>query len=244
MNFPMWPFHRKYLLTESKVFQGFTDWHSHILPGVDDGIRTMEEALDILALYEKVGIKAVWLTPHVMEDMPNTTIRLKERFKELVSAYKGTVRLCLAAEYMLDNLFRERLDCNDLLPLGEDENLLLVETSYYNPPTDLFQLLARIKARGYYPVLAHPERYMYMDRHDYEELKDMDVKFQLNVLSLAGMYGKEAKIKAGWLLENSFYSLAGTDLHSKSALQIQVSYCELKKMQRIKHMVRNFKFKR
>lgn len=63
----MWPFRKKYSLADSGIFRGFTDWHSHIFPGVDDGVQTMDEALEILALYERRGVKEVWLTPHIME---------------------------------------------------------------------------------------------------------------------------------------------------------------------------------
>lgn len=66
----MWPFSRKYSILESGILDGGTDWHCHILPGVDDGIRTTEEALEVLAFYEQIGIKEVWLTPHIMEDSP------------------------------------------------------------------------------------------------------------------------------------------------------------------------------
>jgi len=210
----MWPFRKKYSFADSGIFQGFTDWHCHILPGVDDGIRSMEEALDILTLYEQIGVKSIWLTPHVMEDIPNTTARLKKRLGELSTAYRGAVSLHLAAEYMLDNLFRKRLDTGDLLPLGERGDRLLVETSYYNPPTDLYGLLGRIKARGLHPVLAHPERYTYMDYPDYEKLKDAGVLFQLNLPSLAGLYGKIVRNKAEYLLSNGFFDLWGTDCHS------------------------------
>jgi len=210
----MWPFKKKYSLADNGVFQGFTDWHSHILPGVDDGVRTIEEALDILALYEKLGVKAVWLTPHVMEDIANTTAYLKERFRELKTVYKGSVCLYLAAEYMLDNLFRERLDIGDLLPLGERKDHLLVETSYYNPPTDLYDLLERIKARGFYPVLAHPERYIYMNDKEYRRLKEAKVQLQLNLPSLVGLYGKIVRNKTEYLLSNGFSDLWGTDCHS------------------------------
>lgn len=116
---------------------GFTDYHSHILPGVDDGVQTMDESLEILRLYEEQGIKSVWLTPHIMEDIPNTTAHLRDRFAELQAAYTGGVQLHLAAENMLDNLFEERLGKNDLLPLGENGDHLLVETSYFSPPMGL-----------------------------------------------------------------------------------------------------------
>lgn len=229
----MWPFNKKYSLADSEIFRGFTDWHSHILPGVDDGVQTMDEALDILALYEKLGVKAVWLTPHVMEDVPNTTARLKERFEELKAVYKGAVRLHLAAEYMLDNLFRERLNDGDLLPLGEKEDRLLVETSYYNPPANMYGLLERIKAKGFYPVLAHPERYMYMNDEDYRRLGEMGVEFQLNVFSLAEFYGVQARKRGFILLHAGMYDFVGTDAHGreqwKEAFRIRRSSSYIKK---------------
>ena len=133
----MWPFTRSCSLAESGLFEGFTDWHSHILPAVDDGVRSVEEALEILHGYEALGMKTVWLTPHIMEDMPNTPESLKRKFEELRTAYSGRIGLHLAAEHMLDNLFDERLNGNDLLPIGRRGNHLLVETSYFNPPLDL-----------------------------------------------------------------------------------------------------------
>ena len=97
---------------------------------------------------------------------------------ELNAAYQGNIILHLAAENMLDNLFEERLAKNDLLPLGNEGKHLLVETSYFNPPMGLNNILLRIKSKGYVPVLAHPERYVYMDAGDYRQLKEMNVMFQ------------------------------------------------------------------
>lgn len=155
----------------------------------------------------------VWLTPHIMEDMPNRTEDLKKKFGELKAAYQGSIILHLAAENMLDNLFEERLEKDDLLPLGTDKGHLLVETSSFNPPMDLHKLLLRIKAKGYHPVLAHPERYLYMDAKEYRKLKDLGVKFQLNLPSFAGAYGQEVQKKAKWLLSNGCCHVCGSDTH-------------------------------
>lgn len=211
---------RKHIsLADSGIFHGFTDWHCHLLPGVDDGVQTMEESLHILSLYGQLGVKEVWLTPHIMEDMPNMTSALKARFEELKAVYQGSIVLNLASENMLDSLFEERLEKNDLMPLGKDGKHLLVETSYFNPPMGLNNILLRIKSKRYIPVLAHPERYNYMEENDYRQLKEMSIKFQLNLFSLVGAYGTEVRKKAGWLLKNGFYDLAGSDTHGLAALE-------------------------
>lgn len=210
----MWPFRKSRSPIATGFFTGFTDYHSHILPGVDDGVPTIDESLAILSLYARLGVKAVWLTPHIMEDIPNTTARLQQRFAELQTAWQGSVTLHLAAEYMLDNLFLERLATNDLLPLGNRGDHLLVETSCFNPPMDLFGILDNIKTKGFHPVLAHPERYAYMDETEYRKLKAMGVKFQLNVFSLNGMYGKMVRKKAEWMEKCGWYEMRGTDVHA------------------------------
>ena len=203
----------------SSLLTGVTDFHSHILPGVDDGVKKMEVSLKVLERYEQLGIAEVWCTPHVMEDIPNTTAGLQTRFAELCEAYQGPIKLHLAAEYMMDALFEERLSQGDLLSLGDEGNQLLVETSYFTPPMDMDSILLRIKQKGYYPVLAHPERYVYMSKERYKELKNKDIRFQLNLSSLAGAYGSEAKDKAHWILKHNYYNLAGSDLHSSRNME-------------------------
>lgn len=215
----MFFFRKRKTLAESGLFQGFTDWHCHILPGVDDGVQTMDEALQVLATYEELGIREVWLTPHIMEDIPNTTAGLKTRFEELKAAYQGNIALHLSAENMLDNLFEERLEQNDLLPLGNNGKHLLVETSYFNPPMNFNDILKRIQEKGFIPVLAHPERYEYMEESDYRSLHEAKVKFQLNLPSLVGRYGKRVQAKSEWLLKKDYYSLIGNDTHSLVAWQ-------------------------
>lgn len=204
----------------SEIWVGATDCHSHILPGVDDGVADMETSLKILAAYEKLQIREVWCTPHVMEDIPNKTEGLKARFAELKAAYQGPVRLNLAAEYMMDGLFLDRLEQGDLLTHGHDGNALLVETSYYTPPMDLHGILETVKGKGYYPILAHPERYLYMKMSDYAPLKEMGVRFQLNLASLAGAYGEDALKKAQKLLKDNAYNLIGSDIHRSRQIQV------------------------
>ena len=383
----MWFWNKKHTITASGILVGATDHHSHILPGVDDGVETMDEALRILDSYEALGIKELWLTPHIMEDIPNTPKKLTARFNELKAAYTGNITLHLAAEYMIDNnlhkliqkidspslprgavqskpfqetppLFRgevvedrrgekspkehplgtteeskttsnklchaleglvqpeafqetpprlrgevvedqrgekspkeyplgttegsnttstkllhslegrwhelsevtegnqtnncpsyirgasdavaEGVETNSLLPIGSAGKHILVETSYFTPPMRLHETLRKIKSLGYHPILAHPERYMYMEKEEYFELHEEGIKFQLNLASLAGGYGKAVKKKAEWLLKKELYSIAGSDLHCEDAIEF-ITGCRLgkKEMETLKIILKN-----
>ncbi len=210
---------RKESLITSGLLSGARDCHTHILPDVDDGVRTMEQALEILAYEESAGISEVWCTPHVMEDVPNATEQLLDRFAELRAAYKGPVQLHLAAEYMLDMEFEKRLDEKDLLTMWDD--LVLVETSANIPPYNLLDIFRNMLSYGYRPLLAHPERYRYMQMKDYADLHDMGVFFQVNLGSLVSYYGETARKKAEVLLEKGWYSAAGSDCHRLVAVRKQ-----------------------
>ena len=210
----MWLLSNKVLVRDSGLLEGFRDCHCHLLPGVDDGVQKVEETMLILEEWERAGVKEVWLTPHIMEDIPNKPSKLKEKFETLKADYHGTITLHLAAEHMMDGPFTRRLDENDLLPFGEDESRLLVETSYYTPPMNMEAIIDRVKAKGYDPILAHPERYQYMDRHDYRHWKEKGVLLQLNVPSLVGAYGPDVQRKAEWLLKEQMYDICGSDTHS------------------------------
>jgi tyrosine-protein phosphatase YwqE len=224
-------FHRKrYSLIEAGLFQGMTDYHCHILPGVDDGVQTLDEALKALLTFAEMGIREVWLTPHIMEDYPNNPADLRQRFEELrqhLSTLTSRPAVHLAAEHMLDTLFSQRLDSGNLLPYTSSDagtvansplsalhSPLLIETSYFSPPMHLYGMIDDICHKGYTPLLAHPERYQYMSTSDYRHLRDMGVPFQLNLLSLCGAYGGDAAHKSRRLLREGAYTLCGTDLHS------------------------------
>lgn len=226
----MWLFKSKVAsLEDSGMFSGMTDWHSHVLPGVDDGIQSMNDSLEVLRHFESKGVNTLWLTPHIMEDYPNTTAGLKSRFEELKKAWTGNVELRLASENMLDSLFEERLAKGDLLPIGENADHLLVETSYFSAPMNFYSMIDSIMSAGYYPLLAHPERYRYMDESDYKKLKDKGVKMQLNYVSLVGGYGETSQKKSIWLLKNGYIDAVGSDLHRLKSNQGLISQKPQKK---------------
>lgn len=223
----MWPFSSKTTLQHLGALKGFADHNSHILPGVDDGMRTMADAIAALRAYESEGVEEVWLTPHIMEDYPSTTDDLRRKFDELSDTYRANcgarpLKLHLGAEHMLDSLFIKRFAARDLLTL-DDEGSLLVETSYFSAPADLYGILADIQDAGYTPVLAHPERYMYMRDDDYERLHESGVLFQLNIVAVAGAYGREAAARAEKLLNAGYYAMAGSDIHSLRSLKAAIN---------------------
>lgn len=210
----MWPFKTKVQsIKESGLLTGMTDWHSHVLPGVDDGIQNIKDSIEVLRHFDSLGVDTLWLTPHIMEDYPNTTEKLKIKFEELKKAWDGNVKLRLASENMLDSLFEERLAKRDLLPIGKNADHLLVETSYFSAPMGFDGIIDSIMSAGYYPLLAHPERYTYMNEKDYARLCEKGVKMQLNYVSLTGGYGETAKKKAIWLLQNGCIDVVGSDVH-------------------------------
>ena len=183
-------------------------------------MQEMAETLGILSLWEGVGIKEVWLTPHMMEDIPNAPAELTQQFETLKMTYTGPIRLHLASENMMDRLLIARLEKCDLLPIENKEAHLLVEKSYYNTPMDMEAIINRVKEKDYVPLLAHPERYQYMDMADYHRWKQKGVLLQLNVPSLIGAYGPVVQKKAKLLLEEGMYDYCGTDTHSLSSAEL------------------------
>ena len=220
-------FQRHRSILDAGLLKGAIDNHSHILYGLDDGVKTQEDSLHILHWLEEQSVSEVWLTPHVMVDVPNTTEAIRARFEELKSVYFGELKLHLAAEYMIDTLFEERLTRKDLLEHGED--VVLVETSSIAPPINLWVVLEKMLKSGYRPLIAHPERYRYMDRDDYRELHNMGCLLQMNLPSIVGFYGESARQRAQYLLDKGWYRMVGSDCHRFKAIKAQYSAMELKK---------------
>ena len=233
----MFFFNKKYTLLESDFFEGWTDRHSHILPGVDDGIHSMENSLAVLNYYEQIGVDDVWLTPHIMEDCPNEPYELKERFEELCEAYAKTeggskIKLHLAAENMIDSLFVKRLESGNLLTYGDKGDELLVETSYAQAPYRFKLLLQDIRKAGLTPVLAHPERYT-ITQDDFsilERLVEMGVLMQCNTGSFIRQYGKHAEKLAVKLAKKRMIFALGSDIHrTRKRNEIELAIKKLRK---------------
>lgn len=220
-------FNRRTSILESGLLKGAVDQHSHILYGLDDGVKTQEDSLAILQWLEEQGVSEVWFTPHVMEDVPNTTEEIRARFDRLKAVYSGGLKLNLAAEYMIDTVFEDRLERRDLLEHGPET--VLVETSAIAPPMNLWSVLDRILKAGYRPLIAHPERYRYMDQSDYRELHNIGCFLQLNLPSIVGFYGESVRQRAQYLLDKGWYRMVGSDCHRFRAIEAQYTVKELKK---------------
>ena len=220
-------FNRRASVLDSGLLKGAVDQHCHILYGLDDGVKTQEDSLAILRFLEEQGVSEVWFTPHVMEDVPNTTEGIRARFEELKAVYEGGLQLHVAAEYMIDTLFEERLSQRDLLEHGEE--VVLVETSAIAPPFNLWVVLEQMLKAGYRPLIAHPGRYRYMEPGDYRERRNMGCLLQLNLPSIVGFYGESARQRAQYLLDKGWYRMVGSDCHRFKAIQAQYAAKELKK---------------
>lgn len=199
----------------SSVFEGACDMHSHLLPGVDDGFKSFEESMEGLAFLKGKGFVKAKMTPHFMRDYPeNTRETIEQKYWAFLEKAGDDlpVELSLGGEYMLDSHFLDRFE-EGFLTLDKTQSLVLCETSYMMMDPMAKEMLYQVMLKGYQPVIAHPERYMYANMPIYKRWKEREYLFQLNLLSLSGYYGKPAEEKARQLLKEGMYDYVGTDLH-------------------------------
>ncbi len=193
------------------------DLHSHFIPGIDDGSQSMEESLSLLKGMEALGYEKVITTPHIMIDVyRNTPQIIKEGLDALREAAKSEgIRLEIeaAAEYNLDEGFYDQLHSDEVMSI--DGKYLLFETSYVTKPLQVEEMIFEISASGYIPLMAHPERYRYVSDpfKEYGRWKELGVLFQLDLNSLGGHYGRDAKKKAEILSKHGMIDFLGSDIH-------------------------------
>lgn len=199
-----------------------TDIHSHLIPGIDDGSKTIDESVDLIRSMSKFGYKKIITTPHIIGDYfkntPEIILEGLTKLREEVANAGIPVTIEAAAEYLLDDSFIKKYKTGELLTFGNKH--LLVELSAYTPPDNLFQVIFDLKVDGYNPILAHPERYMYWHYNidHFISLKDREIFFQINLPSLAGYYSPEVRKIAELLIDNNLVDFVGTDLHNTAYL--------------------------
>ncbi len=201
-----------------------TEFHSHLLPAIDDGVRTFDESLIVLQTMADMGYKKVITTPHIMGDFyKNGFHNIPDLCKQLQLQLKDkniSIELHAAAEYMVDDALETKIKNNDLLTFGD--NHILVELPFTEEPANFKQILFDLQVNGYKPVLAHPERYGYMAQRKtkYEELYQAGILFQVNLFSLVGYYSKEVQKSAEWLIANKMVHMVGSDTHGPRHLDV------------------------
>ena len=197
--------------------------HSHLLPGIDDGAADAEMSISLINGLKDLGYVKMITTPHILWDMyqndEHTIGNAKKVLDEVFDQRSNGVELVIAAEYFMDDHFDELLQNNTPLFCVRDKQVL-VEFSFASTPLNYKQRLFDLQIKGYQPILAHPERYGYFtDKKSFDELKDAGCLFQVNLLSIAGYYGKLPMDLASYLIKKGYVDLLGTDLHHSRHLE-------------------------
>ncbi|MFK7786509.1 MAG: tyrosine-protein phosphatase [Crocinitomicaceae bacterium] len=195
-----------------------TDMHSHLIPGVDDGSRSMDETIAMLAKFESMGYQKVITTPHIMGDYykntPETILGGLENVRTTAKQLGLNIQIEAAAEYYYDESLMDRLKRKEQL-LTFDDNRLLFEFSMMSKPDQIEQLLFEMLTQNYKPVLAHFERYgFFFGSVDQAiEWREKGIDIQLNLNSLTGHYGPQVKEQAERLVDAGAIDFVASDCH-------------------------------
>ncbi len=195
------------------------DVHSHLLPGIDDGVKSLEQSIELIQQFYELGFSKLITTPHIIKEYyPNTPQIIREKLAEVQMAVKAKgipVVIEAAAEYYLEDMVGKDLTKEEFILLGPD--YLLFETSYINEPAFLKDVIFNLLSMGLKPVLAHPERYVYLQNNSslLHELVERGALLQININSLSGYYSGAAKKLAEKIIDLKWLSFLGTDCHNQ-----------------------------
>jgi protein-tyrosine phosphatase len=221
----MWPLFRKKIIVPAGLTGLQCDMHSHLIPGIDDGSPDLETSIRLIRGLMDLGYTKIITTPHVNSSIfPNTPAIIRSgqtAVAEELDRQGIAVVFSAAAEYLMDDHFTRMLDNGEPL-LTLKQNLVLVELSFAVPAINLKEILFQLQLKGYQPVLAHPERYLYFGANKgwYEQLRDAGCLFQLNLMSFSGFYGRESQQLVEYLIKKKYVDLLGTDLHHEKHLEV------------------------
>lgn len=201
------------------------DMHSHLIPAIDDGSKTLGESITLIKRLKGYGFRKLITTPHIMSEFYKNTpeiiqIGLSE-LKLALAKEEIDIEIHAAAEYYIDEIFLEKVQLGQKL-LTISGNYVLVETGFISKPQMLLEILFEMEMQGYKPILAHPERYQYLvqDKKLVNDLIDRDIYFQMNLLSVTGFYSKQIKTFAELLIDEKKVKLVGTDCHNERYLDM------------------------
>ncbi|MEP0133075.1 CpsB/CapC family capsule biosynthesis tyrosine phosphatase [Eudoraea sp.] len=204
--------------------QNFVDIHNHILPGIDDGAKNVQESIDLIRGFKELGITNLVATPHIMSNLyPNTKETIEASMdlltNELIANYLKDISIEAAAEHMIDDNFEDILERGEVMPMRKQ--YLLVEMSFLQASINFDDAIQSVMKKGLFPVLAHPERYGYWhsNKANYSQYKKKGVQYQLNLLSLSDYYGAEVQKMALYLLDHGLCDYIASDIHRLEQLE-------------------------
>ena len=202
------------------------DFHSHILPGLDDGATDIENAIELVSAMKSWGFERVTCTPHITNKFRNTPETIRPAFEllqeEIDKRHIG-LEIRMSAEYRLvPETWPEVLEKNWLMPI--EDKYIIMELPIFNPedikdlkPLDEFR---KVISMGLIPLLPHPERYFYLSRKELMSFLEAGVRIQCNYGSLAGLYGETAEQNARSLVEEGLVYCYGTDMHNTHYVKV------------------------
>ncbi len=215
-------------ITPDLSFLG-VDMHSHLLPGIDDGLQTPEQTVEFIKALQALGYTKFICTPHILpgvhNNSPETILPALEKARKALADNGVNIAIEAAAEYMIDDELEQYLKTDKpLLTFGE--NYMLIEMSYVAPSPNMYQVIFDLRMKNIKPIFAHPERYSYYHHNfqQYIDIRERDVLFQVNLLSLAGYYGKSTKRIAEKLIKEGMVEFIGTDMHHPGHLKATQDY--------------------
>jgi protein-tyrosine phosphatase len=195
---------------------GWVDLHCHLLPGVDDGAKSLEDTLEMARALVDLGFSTVAPSPHARPEYAPPEL-VEARLAEVAAALEReriALKLGRNAENVLDDAFLRSLGTPAARMLGEGR-YVLAELPYTTPVPALPDILFRIRTKGVVPVIAHPERCLEFERKGRAaDAVRAGALLQLDVGALTGRYGGTAKKLARSFLEEGLYAVGATDLHA------------------------------
>jgi len=194
-----------------------TDMHSHLIPGIDDGSKSMDETIAMLIKFKELGYKKVITTPHIMSDFYRNTPEIiqegLEKVRDEVKRINLEIEIEAAAEYYFDETLFHKLAEDSFLTFGK--KYVLIEFSFSALPQEHERLFYDMRIKGYKPVIAHFERYIYYHGsiEQATQWREKGMLIQLNINSLFGHYGPAVKRQAELLIDAGQVDLIATDCH-------------------------------